>query len=809
MSDKVEDTKPVVCRLCMSTESGQIQLFHGKERSPLCQKIKGCLSIQINWEDTLSKFVCRACVCRVDDFYVYQQICLRTQSVLEKYNFHPTQEVSTEAEKIVERVQAGRSALSITPVGSNELQKIAASEDVFDSAAAFSITPILRNSEDSGDENTQWDFPAPFEHRPHLKNPSPEDYILIQEESFTVDPAFQYKRNPYEYRLKHEDYDVVGTQLKRRVVLPPMWDVYEKGTDSEIIIHRRYIISKKSFSCSLCGSCVAFHCQEVLDSSKSDSQIKVTLQDMMKAKQASNDEIDVSIPEGEAITQDSRCSPSSQDGILDCPECGKLFPRRSSWKRHLRSHFEGRSFLCPMCGKGFSRKEHLSRHITSHTGGRPFCCESCTKPFTRKEHLARHLACNPACARNSLPCLDQEPGSSISRPYTCGICFQSFMDKEHLQRHRRRAHFLMDGCITPPFPSEEDFRLLRCNNCNISFATKVEMNEHMSSCHEYFTHTVPVENEELPLPYLKEKNSSGSPEQIEVEVNLVEDGSDIESVLERGTQDNEEGDPLVPPFALMADQDAMEPDQDDTLRLQMSEAMRKAPVNSESSKDAMPHCEVCQKSFTHQSHLIRHLNDVHPHVKNENATTHSLGKLPSVEDLETSASFIDSSRDDDDDEADDESGSTQSSLPSNPGVTVSISKGRHPCSICGRTFGRRYHLVRHRRTQHGVESVRTGPLGRPAKGFVVSKPFYCSVCDGQFSSRNAYRLHLCMNLIDSNNSSLRGGSEALAEMAAKISDKLHRGMDSLDFSCKNCSQKFCNELELDKHMETHVDDVMR
>lgn len=38
--------------------------------------------------------------------------------------------------------------------------------------------------------------------------------------------------------------------------------------------------------------------------------------------------------------------------MLDCPECGKLFPRRSSWKRHLRTHYEGRAFICPLCGKG-------------------------------------------------------------------------------------------------------------------------------------------------------------------------------------------------------------------------------------------------------------------------------------------------------------------------------------------------------------------------------------------------------------------------------------------------------------------------
>lgn len=141
--------------------------------------------------------------------------------------------------------------------------------------------------------------------------------------------------------------------------------------------------------------------------------------------------------------------------------------------------------------------------------------------------------------------------------------------------------------------------------------------------------------------------------------------------------------------------------------------------------------------------------------------------------------------------------------------------GQHPCSICGKMFGRRYHLVRHRRTQHGVESVEAGPVGRPPKRLSFSsqsqssialQPFRCTSCGGQFSNQSDYRSHSC----NSNNNTVgkRSGSRALAEMAAKISDKLNRGKDNFDHICQSCGKKFCNKLELDKHVETHVNDIM-
>lgn len=56
----------------------------------------------------------------------------------------------------------------------------------------FSIAVVL--AESSGDDDSQWESSPPYAPLPRLKSPSPEDYILMQEESFKLDPSVRSLR---------------------------------------------------------------------------------------------------------------------------------------------------------------------------------------------------------------------------------------------------------------------------------------------------------------------------------------------------------------------------------------------------------------------------------------------------------------------------------------------------------------------------------------------------------------------------------------------------------------------------------------
>lgn len=150
------------------------------------------------------------------------------------------------------------------------------------------------------------------------------------------------------------------------------------------VTHRRYIVSKAGFPCSLCGACFKF---------------------------------DQGMERGEA--------PDS--GPFSCMFCSKVFPKRSSWKKHLTTHEDLKPFLCRECGKGFNRQEHLSRHLLSHASSRPHQC-SCGKSYVRKEHLQRHQSTSPTCI------------DVTERPFSCPTCKQGFVRREHLVRHSKKAH---------------------------------------------------------------------------------------------------------------------------------------------------------------------------------------------------------------------------------------------------------------------------------------------------------------------------------------------------------------------------------
>ena len=109
-----------------------------------------------------------------------------------------------------------------------------------------------------------------------------------------------------EFNLKCEDQnaikdtDIMATQFMRRVVLPPMWDVYERSADKENVTLRRYVVSKSSFPCSLCGSCVAFHNQQILQNKKYEFLNQENLQQNIRGmKQEPRDERFLTLQEQE------------------------------------------------------------------------------------------------------------------------------------------------------------------------------------------------------------------------------------------------------------------------------------------------------------------------------------------------------------------------------------------------------------------------------------------------------------------------------------------------------------------------------
>ncbi|CAH0387741.1 unnamed protein product [Bemisia tabaci] len=640
-----------ICRLCTSSlGQGPYHIFDDDFSDQLLRKIEDCLPIKVSEEDDLPKSVCGECYLKLDDFYNFRESCRKTAKLFAKTEVPA---LLLKVPEVQEKRFGNKSAIERSIQGEcrdeKDGQLVICEPEESQHANGDTI------ADTASDEDDEESLHERSKKLPELGEPCSEDYVLMKEETFDLDVKdtkaggsnvladylveFNHNSHDREHDNERErerelmkDKDIFETQKLRKEVLPPMWDVYEKTVSNKEndgklydgvikITHRRYIVSKGAFPCSLCGECFEFDQGRGRD----DSEEKARL--------------------------------------FDCHVCGKLFPRRSSWKRHLSTHEDMKPYLCRICGHGFNRREHLSRHLLSHTNTKPFNCTACGKLFTRKEHLARHHLCSPTCVSADM--------KEQLRPFCCEVCGHGFVRKEHLLRHRKKNHDL-----DPPETAEP--KPFACDVCHKNFTRKEHLRRHqIIHTRELLLNSSPFDlslmasekpfNSEVSMFSVdRSRNNSLEPAEALLEGQESEKAMDLSKEEESDCEEDE--DTFIPP----APQVSLEIKEASTPVVPPMPSILSIPSPSRPRLKAKTLCDICNKNFSRRSHLLRHLKRIH-HVSLPTRMRRKREPQPG-----------------------DENGNSLPSEDSTP----------QNCEICGRTFARRHLLERHREVMHPSEAAR-------------------------------------------------------------------------------------------------------
>jgi KRAB domain-containing zinc finger protein len=504
--------------------------------------------------------------------------------------------------------------------------------------------------------------------------------------------------------------------------------------------------------------------------------------------------------------------------FFSCQICCKVFPRRSSMKRHQRTHMDRKLFSCPLCQKGFNRKEHLSRHMISHSGGRPYNCDICYKPFTRKEHLSRHRLChaNPLCyplgdvsstpdisiqnssgelpvsehsgnlstPSNSTIVQDDDSSSNMAKPFVCDMCGQGFARKEHLLRHQHRTHR-----STPEV--RDELKPYNCNICSKNFTRKEHLVRHQKIHMREFLFgsargVIPGTDVSVsPVLTNRATSSGGTVVKTEPLEGLIPHsklpGLSISTVPLKVEPSSSCDVMKMEPADKDADRTVMN-GQDDDMSLQSSLQDNVDQTGPSTSAELdlgcgevvnkPHHCQFCSdKAFTRRSHLVRHFKRFHAD-KPLSLVLSGRRKATAQEKQEFERYML--------------------------------NNGQYWCIICGKTFGRRYHLLRHMKL-HGPNEV--------------GHPFHCSACNNSFSRHEHFQTHKCEG---SNDLASQVGQEELSSktsgeiISAEVEEtkdvvkkmpakRDKRKRSKCNYECVTCGKGFSKKKLLNRHAESHVD----
>ncbi|XP_055588674.1 zinc finger protein 260-like [Uranotaenia lowii] len=262
---------------------------------------------------------------------------------------------------------------------------------------------------------------------------------------------------------------------------------------------------------------------EALEEEAHDDQYSLLMESDEAEELCSTDEVNRNLPTRSRLDSVSSTDLSQMDNALntdpvgfvdranrkiplfECIFCKNTYRGRNTLKKHLRIHFNIKSYKCSHCPKSFTDRSSLRIHEGRHSG-RSFECSYCGKSYfslnemqqhQTMQHLERKFECE-TCGRKfpTRTVLNEHfLVHKDLRPFRCDICDATFKRKRNLIRHT--SLHVNKGCLKgrlnknssakSPIHAHDDIDSLRTTFCPVCTEWRGEFGDlydHLNRCHD-------------------------------------------------------------------------------------------------------------------------------------------------------------------------------------------------------------------------------------------------------------------------------------------------------------------------------------
>ncbi|XP_031628730.1 zinc finger protein 813-like [Contarinia nasturtii] len=210
------------------------------------------------------------------------------------------------------------------------------------------------------------------------------------------------------------------------------------GTKQRLQAHQSTHSCKMNYVCSACHKRFA-----------TESRLRCHQRTHTGEKPFQCNYCDLTFAQGNAL----RCHKRIHTGErpYQCLICQKRFTQNTILKTHMTLH-TGKKIKCPDCDRLFSRRSNLILHRREHTGEKPYACEHCPKRYKQKSHLDQHI------------------GTHLGVKYTCEI---NGCNKVYSKRWSLKVHMFTHSQVKPH----------QCTECAAEFTRRDKFKIHLKSVH--------------------------------------------------------------------------------------------------------------------------------------------------------------------------------------------------------------------------------------------------------------------------------------------------------------------------------------